>query len=83
MNHQIREGLTRTIIRGAALLLLLLVVGCSSYVRLRGSNEIHDPDCRKVRHASSDGIVAADLDDGVPCLECLREEALEYHEDNR
>ena len=83
MNHLIREGLTRTIIRGAALLLVLLVAGCSNYVRLRGSTEIHDPGCRKVRHASSDGIVAADLDDGVPCLECLREEALEYHEDNR
>jgi hypothetical protein len=36
-----------------------------------------------VRNASPSGIVDADLDDGVPCIECLREEALEYHEDNR
>jgi len=77
------KGLKRGVFRGTVLLLVLLIAGCASYVRLRGSNEIHDPSCRKVRQAGSDGIVDADLDDGVPCLECLREEALEYHEDNR
>ncbi len=73
----------RTIMTAVALALVLLIAGCSSHVRLRGSNEIHDPSCWKVRRASSDGVVDADLDDGVPCIECLREEALEYEEDNR
>ena len=66
-----------------ALALVLLFAGCSSYVRLRGSSEIHDSGCRRVQNASSSGIVDADLDDGVPCLECLHDEAVEYHEDNR
>ena len=73
----------RAAIRLLVVLLALLVVGCTSYVRLRGSNEIHDPGCRKVRNASPDGILEADLDDGVPCIECLHDEALEYEEDNR
>lgn len=64
-------------------LFAVMLGGCSSYVRLRGSNEIHDSGCWKVRNASSSGIVDADLDDGVPCIDCLHEEALEYHEDNR
>jgi hypothetical protein len=63
--------------------LLLLVAGCTSYVRLRGTSEIHDPSCRKVRNADPSGIVDADRDDGIPCLECLHEEAIEYEEDNR
>jgi len=73
----------RAILTAAVLALALLAAGCSSYVRLRGSSEIHDPGCRKVRNASSSGIVDADLDDGVPCIECLHDEAIEYHEDNR
>ena len=73
----------RSLLLGVALGLIMLVAGCSNYVRLRGSSEIHDPGCRKVRNASSDGVVDADLDDGVPCIECLREESLEYIEDNR
>ena len=73
----------RKVLFGITIGLLLLIAGCSSYVRLRGSNEIHDPSCRKVRQADPDGMVDADLDDGVPCLECLHDEAVEFEEDNR
>lgn len=73
----------RAFLTATALTLMLLIAGCSSYVRLRGSTEIHEPSCRKVRSADSSGVVDADLDDGVPCLECLHDEALEYEEDNR
>jgi hypothetical protein len=63
------------------LALLTMSVGCSSYVRLRGSPEIHDPDCRLVDHAPDDGVVDASFGDGPPCFECLREEAIEWAED--
>lgn len=68
----------------AVFLLLMGTAGCifgGSYVRLRGTNEIHDPDCPKVRRAHPDGVVDADLDDGPPCYTCLPEEAVEWAED--
>ena len=64
------------------LLLGAFLAGCgTTYVRLRGTCEIHTEDCRLVRRAHPDGIVEADLGDGPPCFHCLREEALEWVED--
>jgi hypothetical protein len=76
-----RRGRT-LILLGCLMLMTLVVTGCgvfsSNYVRLRGSSEIHAPDCPKVRRAARDGVVPADLDDGVPCIECLHDEYLDY-----
>ena len=73
----------RAFMMATVLTLTLLIAGCSSHVRLRGSTEIHESGCRKVRNADPSGVVDADLDDGVPCIECMHDEAIEYHEDNR
>ena len=49
--------------------------GGGEFVRLRGSVEIHTPDCPKVLRADPGGVVKADLDDGPPCFFCLRKKA--------
>jgi hypothetical protein len=45
------------------------------YYRLRGSTEIHTPDCKKVQNADPGGVVEAKLEDGPPCFYCLRKKA--------
>ena len=73
----------RHLLRFAVLLLAAAApLACgTSYVRLRGTSEIHRTSCPRVRRAHPDGIVPASLSDGAPCLECLREEAVEWAED--
>jgi hypothetical protein len=47
-----------------------------SYVRLRGSPEIHLRSCPLVQRADPAGIVPARAGDGPPCIKCRKAEAL-------
>jgi hypothetical protein len=78
------------LLRRLALLLALALAavapaGCGifggSYYRLRGSPEIHESDCPRLRRASPGGIVRASRGDGPPCYTCMHEDALEWARD--
>jgi hypothetical protein len=69
----------------ALLLATLPASGCGifggSYYRLRGSPEIHERDCPRLRRAVSGGIVRASRGDGPPCATCMRADAIEWARD--
>ena len=71
----------RRLLLPALLALSFLAPACgSSYVRLRGTTEVHTTSCPLVRGAHRGGVVDAN-DDEPPCHRCRPEEAVEWAED--
>lgn len=48
------------------------------FVRLRGSNEIHESDCPRVHRAEPGGVVDAAEGEGPPCFTCQRKQAIAW-----